>query len=64
MKIHVAAVSIRVAERPPVGERAVYSVYCACLSERLSISFPFGFEGGIWDLLIRDLFVPSDTDRL
>ena len=49
--------SIKVAERPPVWERAVHSVYCACLS-RTFINFcvrssvPFGFEGGMLGLII------------
>ena len=40
----------------PVWERAVHSVYRACLSYLLSIYvfsyFPFGFEGRIWDLTV------------
>ena len=47
-------VFIRVAECPPVWEIAAHSVSCACLS-RTSIcmcsSFPFGFEGGMYDLV-------------
>ena len=44
--------SIRVAEYPPVWERAVNSVNCACLSWALvkfcvCPSFPFGIEGGM-----------------
>ena len=52
MKIDVAAVIIRVAEWPPVWERAVHLVYCACLSWAfvkfcVCSSFPFGIEGTI-----------------
>ena len=44
--------SIGVAEWPPVLERAVHSVNCACLSWALvkfcvCLSFPFGIEGGV-----------------
>ena len=45
--------SVRVAESLPVWERAVHSVYCACLLRTFmnmcvcAASFPFGFEGGI-----------------
>ena len=44
--------SIRVAESPPIWERAVYSVYrVRVFRERLSVcmfaSFPFCFEGGM-----------------
>ena len=49
--------SIRVAERPPVWERAVHSVNCTCLSWALvkfcvCPSFPFGIEGGIWNVMV------------
>ena len=27
-------------------------VYRECLSIRLCASFPFGFEGGMWDLIV------------
>ena len=44
--------SIRVAESPPIWERAVHSVNCTCLSWALvkfcvCPSFPFGIEGGM-----------------
>ena len=47
--------SIRVAKCPPVWERAVHSVNCTCLSWALvkfcvCPSFPFGIEGGMWDV--------------
>ena len=47
--------SVRVAECPPVWERAVRSVYCACLSLTfisfcVCHSFLFGFKGEMWDL--------------
>ena len=49
--------SIRVAERPPVWERAVHPVNCTCLSWALVLfcvcpSFPFGIEGGMWDVIV------------
>ena len=49
--------SIRVAECPPVWERAVHSVNCACLSWALvrfcvCPSFPFGIEGGLCDVIV------------
>ena len=52
-------VSIMVAERPPVWERAVHlhSLYCVCvIRKRLSVcmfvSFPFDFENGLWDVIV------------
>ena len=53
--------SVRVAERPPVSERAVHSVDCTGLSWALvkfcvCPSFPFGIEGGIWDVIV---FIPD-----
>ena len=44
--------SIRVAEWPPVWERAVHLVYYACLSRTffnfyVCPSFPVGYEGGV-----------------
>ena len=47
--------SIRVPEWPPVWERAVHSVNYMCLSWALveccvCPSFPFGIEGGMWDV--------------
>ena len=49
--------SVRVAEGPPVWERAVHMVNCACLSWALvkfcvCPSFPFGVEGGMWDVIV------------
>ena len=49
--------SIKVAELPPVWERAVHSVNCACLSWALvkfcvCPSFPFGTEGWMWDVIV------------
>ena len=49
--------SIWVAELPPVWERAVYSVYCACLSWELvkfyvCTSFPVCIEGEMWDVIV------------
>ena len=48
--------SVRLVECPPVWERAVYSVYCACLSSKFInlcvCCFPFWFEGGMWDLIL------------
>lgn len=48
--------SIRVAEWPAISERAIHSVYVLVLRKRLSIcmsaSFPFGFEGEMWNLII------------
>ena len=45
--------SVRVAERPPVCEKALH---CACFREHLSIcmsaSFPLCFEGGMVDLTV------------
>ena len=39
-----------------VWERVVNSVYSACLTRMLSVSvcsfYPFGFEDGMWDLII------------
>ena len=48
---------IKVAERPPVWERAVHLVNCTCLSWELvkfcvCPSFPYGIEGGMWDLIV------------
>ena len=47
---------IRVAEWPPVWERAVHSVYRGVFRERLPISvcssFPLGFESEMWNLII------------
>ena len=42
---------------PPVWERAVHSVNCTCLSWELvkfclCPSFPFGIEGGMWDVIV------------
>ena len=49
--------SIRVAESPPVWERAVHLVKCTCLSWALvkfyvCPSFPFGIKGGMWDVIV------------
>ena len=49
--------SIRVAEWPPVCERADHLVNCTCLSWALvgfcvCPSFPFGIEGGMWDVIL------------
>ena len=49
--------SIRVPEWPPVCKRAVHSVNCTCLSWALvkfcvCPSFPFGIEGGMWDVIV------------
>ena len=48
--------SIRVAECPPVWERAVHSVNCTCFSWALVnfyvCPFPFGIEGAIWDVIV------------
>ena len=49
--------SIRVAEYPPGWERAVHSVNCTCLSWALvefcvCPSYPFGIEGGMWDVIV------------
>ena len=49
--------SVRVAEWPPVWERAVHSVNCMCLSWALvkfcvCHSFPFGAEGGMWGVIV------------
>ena len=49
--------SVRVAEWPPVWERAVHSVNCTCLSWALvkfcvCPSFPFGIEGGMWGVIV------------
>ena len=53
--------SIRVSEWPYVWERAVHSVFCACLSWAfvkfcVCLCFHFGIEGRMWDVivLIRD----------
>ena len=48
--------SNRVAEWPPVWERVVLSINCTCLSWALvkfcmCLSFPFGIEGGMWDVI-------------
>ena len=32
-------------------ESAVRSVCCACISWAF-VTFPFGFEGGMWDLIV------------
>ena len=49
--------SVRVAEWPPDWIRAVHTVYCACLSWafvkfHVCPSFPFGIEGGMWDVIV------------
>ena len=48
--------SIRIAERPHVWERAVHFANCACLCECFTFcvdaSFRFGFQGGMWDLIV------------
>ena len=49
--------AITVAGWPPVWERAVRSICCACLScafvnFRVCPSFPFGVEVGMWDVII------------
>ena len=47
--------SNRVAERLPVWERVVHLVYWACLSIInfcVCPYFPFGFEGGMEDLIL------------
>ena len=41
----------------PVWERAVHSVYCACLSLTfitccMCPSFPFGIGVGMWDVIV------------
>ena len=48
---------IRVAEWSPVWERAIHSVYCACLSWAffkfcVCPSFPFGIEGRMSDVIV------------
>ena len=45
--------SVRIAERPPIWERAFHSVNCACLSWALvkfcgCPSSSFDIEGGMW----------------
>ena len=45
----------RVAERPPVWERAVHSGNClswAFVKFCVCPSFPFGIEGGMWDVIL------------
>ena len=42
----------RVAEWPPVRERAVHSVLMCLSSIDVCSSFPLGFEGGVWDLIV------------
>ena len=49
--------SIRVAEWPPVWQRAVHSVYSTCLSWAMvkyyvCPFFPFGIGGGMWDVIV------------
>ena len=49
--------STRVAESPPVSERAVHLVYCARFYTNVYqfvrvLFFPFGFEEGVWDLVV------------
>ena len=46
---------IRVAELPPVWVRVVLGllcVSCVCISQFMSATFPFGFEGRMWDLIV------------
>ena len=55
------AFKIRIAEPPPIWERAVHSVTCTCLSWALIKfcvfpSFPFGIVGGVWDVIV---FIPD-----
>ena len=57
MKKDVLPFSIRVAELPPVWERAVHSVNCVYLSWAFVKfcaypSFPFDIYGGMWDLIV------------
>ena len=40
--------SIRVAERPPVWERGSWALVKFCMWP----SFPFGIEGGMWDVIV------------
>ena len=48
--------SIRLAEWPLVWEKAVHSVYLACFFFFFFFvncnTFPLGFEGGMWDLIV------------
>ena len=48
--------SVRVAESPPVWKVAVPSINCTCLSWALVkfcvYPFPFGIEGGMWDVIV------------
>ena len=49
--------SVRLAERPPIWERAVHSVNCTCLSWALvkvcvCHSFSFGIDGGMLDVIV------------
>ena len=49
-------VLVRVAKGQPVWKRAVHSMDLACplrIANIFYCSFPFGFEGGIWDLIVR-----------
>ena len=57
MKTDVSAVFNRIAKWPSVWKRAVHSiftlrVFCECLLICNVVSFPFGFEDGIWDLIV------------
>ena len=42
--------SVRVAEIPPVCEKCSFGLLCVYVC--VFASFPFGFEGGMWDLMV------------
>ena len=44
--------SIRVAELPPVWERAVHSDNCTLVKFCMCPSFPFGIAGGMWGVIV------------
>ena len=52
--------SAKIAEWPPVWERAIHSIYCMFLSWTFIIfsvcRFSFGFEVSLWDL---NVFIPD-----